>query len=1304
MADSSDKLNLSIVQTFDWVLDRLDELSPSGPGSLQHDALRRAARAAIGPSDASDANVDGQTARGETGVDAASLARAVTVWETRIAEECRRRLVPVESVWLRVGGLFGLNAEAKSHSSKPPSGARYDLKSIAGEGGQGLVWEAVDKTTSETVAIKFFNTPSATDDATFDSERKALLALGSPGHDHVVRIVPDEEFRWHKAVGEPAFPPEGCRYIVMEFVDGTLKTCIAAEKVGEPGRPYAFDQREAARVVRCVASAVVYAHGLRGVDDRREPILHRDIKPGNVLLADGVVKLTDFGLARRVADDFVTQTGAGKGTLDYMAPEQLTGEGVGPATDVYGLGAILYESLTGRCPFIKLRPQEKTNRVRVTVFTRWRLSGRRALHGVTFEDLIRRSRPPRPSTLRPGLDARLETICERCLCKDSASRPEAGEVVDALDAYLEDRAFPMRPLGLWSRAREWNWRNPLGPVGQSVLSIGIIVLIALLVVSNLAVALKSAKTELAGANGKLLVDQAAAKTANSDPAAALFLLTTALENSPTGAAAQQDHLRRAIAGSHNSLHALEAILEHPAKLRGAAMSPDGGSLALAGDDGTLAVYDATSWTPKDKRSFGGLKESVAAVAYSPDGKLILAATNDRKLHVLDAATLQNYRGRDAFELPLRPVTLAIRASANTVAVGGTPQGTGRDRSPLVVFDYENGKPIALPIRVPGQVYAVAYSPDGKLIATSGHEDNRLRVWSARGGAVVIDDGPAHPGPIFAIAFSPDSAQVITGCIDGGVRFWGARDGRPIGRPVRHSHPVRTLAVTGGPAGEYVLSGAADGTARVWDIGLRTPVGQPFVHLADVRGCTFSSDGRLAVTTGFDGAARVWRQRHNAEVTVLRHPAGVAAVAFCPDGRSVLTGCRDSESGKGEVRLWTDGGRLLQSFKTYGEALAVGTAGDLVLGAGNDGHARVWHKDDIDPLHALPHGPRKNTIYDAAISPDGTKVAFAGRGDDVNLLDRSAGLLIDRLLRSFPLPWDPWYSKEFRAWQTAFITTWSSAPRPLKHASDTEWVFSVAFSPDGRRLLSGGKNVARLWDVGTRVAVGGPMEHSTKTEVRWAGFSPDGRRVMTCCYDGSVGIWDGETGGKIRGLTGHQGRAYAGAFDPTNPNRVATAGADKTVRVWDLDAPEPEVTRIVHDSPVLAVAFDPDGRTIGSGCANGAVRIWSLESGAWEGATLFHQGLVNRVIFQRGPTGTDRLLTASGDGTARLWTLPEPAQGEPGLLRLQFEAESGMSPSPDRDRAGGALDPLRSREALLLVLEPGEWRKKKDELKKRMARR
>jgi WD40 repeat protein len=978
----------------------------------------------------------------------------------------------------------------------------------------GVVYQARQTKLGRVVALKMILSGAHAGEADVARFRTEAEAIARLQHPNIVQI--------HE-VGEQ----DGLPYFSLEFCPGGS---LDKKLAGTPLPP-----GEAAALVEALARAMQAAH--------KKGVIHRDLKPANVLFAeDGTPKVTDFGLAKKLDEAGQTQSGAVMGTPSYMAPEQAgykpdaQTRGIGPAADVYALGAILYEMLTGRPPF-------------------------RAATALDTLMQVVSDEPVPPTQLQSKVPRDLETICLKCLNKEPARRYEsAAALADDLGRWQRGEAVLARPpslpylLGKQLRRH----RVPMTAAAVVLLATVIGVVVSFLQISA---ALEREKD----ARGTAQTKEQAAQEALAKERKALADLKAQFSAVARGFCDRSDLEFRTgrVADSLNSMLRAYEVAPADDPLRQSyrhLLAAQGRSLART------FLHDS----------------GVNAVAFSSDGRSVLTGCADGTAQLWDAATGRPLGGALRHEGPMH--AMAFSPDGRRVLTGGA-DGTAR------LWDAATGKPIGEPIRHGRYVMAVAFSPDDRTVLT-GSGDRTARLWDGVAGKLLAE--LHHEGVVYAVALSPDGNRILTGSADGTARLWDAATGKPIGEPFRHAADV--LAVAFSPNGRRVFTGSADGTARLWDAATGKSLGKPLRHEGPVRAVAFSPDGRAVLTGSFANTARLWDPATGKQLgEPLRHEGSVRAVAFSPDGRTVLTGGDDNVA-----RLWDRvAGMAFAEFRHEDivDAVAFSPDGHAVLTGSWDKTARLWDAATGKPIgEPFRHAA---DVYAVAFSPDGRRILTGSADWTARLWDAATGKPLGSLgkplgheggVRAVA------FSSDGRALLTGgdgkVARLWDGATgKPLGEPLRHEGILNaVAFSPDGHAVLTGSEDrAARLWDATTGRPLGEPLRHGRA--VLAVAFSSDGRMVLTGGEDRTARLWD-STAGKLRAEFRHEDRVHAVAFSPDG-RIVLTGSDDKTARLWDAATGKQLGEALHHEGPVRAVAFRPDGRAVLTGSADKAARLWEV---------------------------------------------------------------------------------------------------------------
>jgi len=1029
-----------------------------------------------------------------------------------------------------------------------PVGA-YTLDTLLSDGGMGEVWLAhrSDGQFEGTFAVKLLRLESSGAKALDRFQREGRL-LARLTHPHIARLI------------DAGVTPDAQPYLVLEYIDG--------KHIDQFCQARALDTRARIRLFLDVLMAVAHAH--------TSLIIHRDIKASNVLVtADAEVKLLDFGIAKLI-DPESTPEERGQLTRiedvaltpSYAAPEQILGEPLSTATDVYQLGVLLHVLLAGCLPPGKL-DSTRTTRVKAAL----------------GESSVRMSNAV-SGRLRKELQGDLDAIVEKAL----RSRPQDRYATAAalsldLQRYLDHEPVTAR-AGLFAyQASKFVRRHRVATAFVTMVT-----LLSVLASGAAVVAIQQRHeaerqtAETLKAQARSLTQAAAQRLKNDDVSGAQDIILAVLAGSalgrvptPTAVSVFQE-----IRAADTQLAVLSG---HGDPVASARYSPDGTRILTASFDGTARIWDARSGVQLGVLS--GQAGVLYSAVYSPDGTRIVTAADGKVATIWDAGTgarlavLTGHRER---------VRCAAFSPDGARIVTASADRTAR------VWDARTGTQLALLAGHGDPVLAAAYSPDGTRIVTAS-VDKTVRIWDARTGAqLALLAG--HGGLVLSAAYSPDGTRIVTASADETARIWDARTGAPLAVLAGHGSPFYSARYS--PDGTRIVTASQDKTARIWDAVSGTPLAVLSGHGDFVLSAAYSPDGRRIVTASEDKTARIWDARTGAQLAELSgHADFLTSATYSPDGTRVLTASNDKTA-----RIWDARAgaplTVLSGHAGFVNSAAYSPDGTHVVTASSDKTVRVWDPTTGAQLAVLS-GQEQN-VLSAAYSPDGARIVTAS-------VDKTARIWDARNLRELAVlaghggyvntaVYSPDGMRIVTASvdKTARIWDAHTGAELVVLSGHSNAVNSAAFSPDGRRIVTASfDKTARIWDARSGTELGRLAGHGDL--VVSAAYSHDGTRIVTASLDRTARIWDAETGTQLAVLAGPVGGA---AYSPDG-TRIVTASTDKTGRIWDARVPGSVEAQIRWDQAAQTDPLPESDRTELGLLPEARVRRWESRSSACDQA-------------------------------------------------------------------------------------------------------
>ncbi|MDP6446230.1 MAG: protein kinase [Pirellulaceae bacterium] len=1034
-------------------------------------------------------------------------------------------------------------ADDKSSFTAPAADA-IDGYEILGElfrGGQGVVYKARQIATKRTVALKLLlegNFASQKQQLRFEREIDLVASLR---HANIVTIYDSGS-------------SGGRKFYAMEFIDGETLDEHAASIRGDGNRPaeHRRSTRQILRLFEKVCRAVGYAHA-RGV-------IHRDLKPGNILVdEEGEPHVLDFGLAKLAnsepADVNRTVPGEFLGTLAYASPEQAGGdpEELDVRTDVYSLGVVLFEMLTGQYPY----------------------DVRRSLN--TVLDNIRHAPAKRLSRMHSHVDDEIETITLKALSKEPARRYQSAEqLAQDVSLYLAGEAIDAKRDSGWYVLRKAlrRYRAAVSMIAASF------VIIVLSLVLSLA-ALRRARIDREDAVEAGVAAQKAKEKSEADrieanrqrdeadfqayagnlSAAGLALqipdvadARLRLERAPEKERGWEwRHFRRRLDLSLRTLAGNRSYVED------VQVFPDRPWAIATGWDRTVRVWNTETGDEIKKLE---LPAPTWSLDISPDGKLVAVGDWAKTVRVW---RLPDWELVFEFAGPTERVPdVAFRSDGSELAISFWAFGDEPPSDNALVFvDIEEFKVVRrIPVRDPA--FRIAYSPDDVLLAT--YDRQGTQFLDPQTGEQIREISHAE-----FLAFSADNKRFVAVTRAHVVNTYEVESATPLAQ--FHGHGSRVLAAQFSQDGTRVVTASRDKTVRLWNAKSGQQLTAYLGHEWAVTGVTFAADDQRILSSSWDQSVKIWdASSDNSVPTIDAHgetvtdvtgkstvQTAVTDIVFDRDGALLATSSADRT-----FKIWDFQTReLIREFRGHERAvqsLDFSPDGTQIASASFDKTVKVWDIDDNTNPRLVLAG-HTDLVQGVAFHPDGRSLISGSRDGTLRVWDSATGE------------------------ELAVLT-----PSGKQSTGQQDHIHSVVFSPKGRYFACCGHFFATVLESSSRREIGSVQRGGVILEDYSLEFHPTEDLLATSNRTGDTLLWDVEKRELTAQVQGHTDEVFVIRFSPDG-SRMATASNDRTVKIWDAEHCLPLATLHGYSGLVKRIVFSPDGRFLVGGLQNGQLVFW-----------------------------------------------------------------------------------------------------------------
>lgn len=1017
----------------------------------------------------------------------------------------------------------------------------YEILVEIARGGMGVIYRARQRHSRRIVALKRVLSHHADSRDTLVRFRREAEAAASLDHPNILPIY------------EVGASDDGVPFFSMKYAPGG--------SLQEAGPLLRDNPREIVRLLAKVTRAVQYAH--------RQGILHRDLKPGNVLLdGRGEPLVSDFGLAKWLeTSSDITRTLTIFGTPGFIAPEQAEGKAADlkAAADIYSLGAILFNLLAARPPF---------------------LGG----HALSVIHQAAERPAPKLRSLVGGVDRDLETICARCLERDPEARyRSAGDLAQDLEWWLEGRPIIARPVSPPARVWRWNKRNPL-VAGAMAMIFAILLAATAVSLYQREAALESNKALHLTLQHASLADLEAARQRFRAGAwrEGIALLGRSLDFWPENQDAAK-YLLSSIAFGHGDRDKLPIFgIEHKGAINNAAFSRDGRYFATASYDNTAKIWNAANGV-----QIGKTLQHVSdclVVSFSPDGRRLVTGSDDGMVMLWDAQTGQSQTEPIHHDRPDLDSRKTLRSAV--ISSDGTRILTGSLDHTARLWDAASGKEIAQLVN-PQRVADAVFSPDGTRILTS--------YWY--GGAILWDaitfqpiGAPMqHAATVRKSRFTPDGNKIVTSSLDKTARIWDGHTAKPLSLPSRHDDFVWDLDIS--PDGKLFATASYDKTVRLWSTADGTPVGVPMQHAGPVDTVAFSPDGKRLVTASRDKTVRLWDTATCQEIgNPMRHDATVLTAMFTPmDANKVLSVGWDDAAYLWDAQAPSSPGEIIA---VPGEVCSIDFAedNDRLFVTTRDGKAGIWSlggRKFVTPI-ILQADP----IVLSAFHSASKQIATANRDGVVRFWNAASGRTTGETKAVTDTIMACAFAADghsvFAAYLSGSVLQWKipegrQIGPVMKHSEKMD---ALAIAPSGQEIATGCRDdYLYLWK--TPADETPPIKIRHTNPVFAVSYSPDGRFIATGSDDHTARIWSLANGQQSGDPIYVNARATAVHYTAAGKALLVGSVDDTEVNCYDTKTHDSQYFPLPHSTGVSHVTANATGSLVVTVTNDGVARLWRI---------------------------------------------------------------------------------------------------------------